>query len=248
MNAMIRTIPMLNASMACFDRIQKFLNSDARQDHRLQLITSEQTKPLAECGNTADVELREYISTVSGPSRDDAMIVAKNASFSWTADGEPVVRDISFTLARHQFCFIIGPVGSGKSTLLKGLLGETPSLKGFVYSTFPTTAYVDQTPWIQNSTVQQNILGVSTFDEPWYRQVVRACALEQDIVMMPKGHGQCCSRIPFQALMSSSYNRGKRRYIPKRRPKTKTSSCTRSLRQKGARYPRRRVFRPRRRV
>jgi hypothetical protein len=51
-------------------------------------------------------------------------------------------------------------------------------------------AYVDQTPWIQNSTIQQNILRVSTFDEPWYQQVVRACALEHDIALMPKGHGK----------------------------------------------------------
>ena len=105
------------------------------------------------------------------------MIVAQNASFSWVAGSGPIVRDVSFTLRRNQFCFIIGPVGSGKSTLLKGLLGETPSSQGFVYSSFPTTAYVDQTPWIQNGTIQQNILGVSTYDEPWYRQVVRAlCA------------------------------------------------------------------------
>ena len=102
----------------------------------------------------------------------------------------PVMRDITFNLPRHQFCFIIGPVGSGKSTLLKGLLGETPSSQGFVYSNFPSTAYVDQTPWIQNGTVQQNILGISTFDEHWYRQVVKACALEQDISLMPKGHGK----------------------------------------------------------
>ena len=196
MNTMIRTIPMLNASMACFDRIQKFLNSDARQDHRLPLNSTHITGAPVPSETSSGIELKEMESKVSvGPS-DSAMIVAQNASFSWTTGGEPVVRDASFTLSRHQFCFIIGPVGSGKSTLLKSLLGETPSSQGFVYSSFPTTAYVDQTPWIQNGTIQQNILGNSTFDEPWYRQVVRACALEQDITMMPKGHGPSFSPLP----------------------------------------------------
>jgi ABC-type bacteriocin/lantibiotic exporter with double-glycine peptidase domain len=85
--------------------------------------------------------------------------------------------------------------------LLKGLLGETPSSQGFVYSSFPSTAYVDQTPWIQNGTIQQNILGVSTFDEPWYRQVVRACALEHDIALMPKGHGKSSTSESFQRYL-----------------------------------------------
>ena len=40
MHIMISTIPMLNASMACFVRIQTFLNSDARKDHRLPLSPS----------------------------------------------------------------------------------------------------------------------------------------------------------------------------------------------------------------
>jgi ABC-type multidrug transport system fused ATPase/permease subunit len=193
MNTMIRTIPMLNASTACFDRIQKFLNSDARQDHRLPLNPTDSNEAQTPLESFEGIELKQMAPKVSEGPSDNAMIVAQNASFSWISGGEPVVRDASFTLPRHRFCFIIGPVGSGKSTLLKGILGETPSSKGFVYSSFPTTSYVDQTPWIQNGTIQQNILGISTFDEPWYRQVVRACALEQDITMLPKGHGLALS-------------------------------------------------------
>jgi ATP-binding cassette subfamily C (CFTR/MRP) protein 1 len=79
--------------------------------------------------------------------------------------------------------------------LLKGLLGETPSSQGFVYSNFPSTAYV------QNGTIQQNILGVSTFDEPWYQQVVRACALEHDIALMPNGHGKPSTSETFQRYL-----------------------------------------------
>ncbi|KAH8808808.1 putative multidrug resistance-associated protein [Xylogone sp. PMI_703] len=187
MNGMIRAIPMLNAAAACFDRIQTFLNSDSRRDHRLPL------HPPVDSGEAftsrdlqMGIELKTLIPQLS--RNQSTLMVLQNASFAWTFNGQPVVQDVSFTLSRHQFCFIIGPVGSGKSTLLKGLLGETPSSQGFVYSTFPSTSYVDQTPWIQNGTIKENIVGVSNFEKSWYMKVVRACALDQDISNMPRGH------------------------------------------------------------
>jgi ABC-type bacteriocin/lantibiotic exporter with double-glycine peptidase domain len=96
---------------------------------------------------------------------------------------------------KKQFVFIVGPVGSGKSTLLKGLLGETPSSQGFVYCKQTPIGYVDQTPWIQNGTIQQNILGVSNYEDDWYRQVIYVCALDHDISIMPKGHGKLISPV-----------------------------------------------------
>jgi ATP-binding cassette subfamily C (CFTR/MRP) protein 1 len=209
MNTMIRTIPELNASMACFTRIQTFLNSDARQDHRLPLNSFDSGSSVAVTGSTRGIELQNLTAKASDSLPNSSLIVARNASFSWAIGEEAVVRDVSFTLPRQSFCFIIGAVGSGKSTLLKGLLGETPSSEGFIYSAFPTTAYVDQTPWIQNGTIQQNILGVSTYDDPWYRQVVRACALEQDIAIMPKGHGRLLQSSHVINLTSSSNCRWK---------------------------------------
>lgn len=38
MNTLVSAIPMLNAAMACFARIESFLNSDARRDDRLPLL------------------------------------------------------------------------------------------------------------------------------------------------------------------------------------------------------------------
>lgn len=188
MNTLIRTIPALNSAMACFARIQSFLNSDARKDHRLPLHGS-----LPSSGQTSmsDIELEVFQdSSESSKGPHSPILITQNASFGWEPEGSPVVSDVSFALTNHHFCFIIGPVGSGKSTLLKGILGETPSSQGFVYSHSQSTAYVGQTPWIQNGTIQQNILGISSFEEPWYNQVVRACALEVDVAKLPKGHGK----------------------------------------------------------
>lgn len=195
MNTLIRAIPQLNSAIACFSRIQAFLNSGTRMDHRLPLNNVENLAGDQQMSaSNSDIELKN----LSPPVRleeTSPLLVIQNASFGWNPDARPDVSDVSITLLRRQFAFIIGPVGSGKSTLLKGILGETPSSQGFVYSDSRSIAYNDQTPWIQNATIQQNILGISSFEEPWYSQVIRACALELDISKLPKGHGELNSAI-----------------------------------------------------
>lgn len=187
MNTLVRTIPQINSAVACFDRIQTFMLSDARKDHRLPLAGSQSSDTTSDLSH--GIELKD-MSPMLNPS---AMIIAQNASFAWSQNARPVINDFSFTLPCSQSLFIVGPVGCGKSTLLKGLLGETPSSKGFIYAKTARTAYVEQSPWIQNGTIQDNILGPTTFDSPWYDQVVRACALEHDIAILPDGSGKLFS-------------------------------------------------------
>jgi ATP-binding cassette subfamily C (CFTR/MRP) protein 1 len=113
----------------------------------------------------------------------------RDASFAWTIGGLPIIHNVSFSIFRNRLVFIIGPVGCGKSTLLKGLLSETPSCQGFVYSGASRCSFVDQTPWIQNTTIRRNIIGPAIPDVDWYEEVLRACALDHDIAAMPDSHG-----------------------------------------------------------
>jgi ATP-binding cassette subfamily C (CFTR/MRP) protein 1 len=189
MNTLVRTIPSLNAALACLDRIENFLKSDARQDHRLPLFGTSEPEPRASPQFIEGIEL-ESLGPVSYVDANFTIIATQNASFAWTANGPPTVSNLNFNIQRHQLCFIIGPVGSGKSTLLKGLLGETPSTQGFVYSASPETAFVDQSPWVRNGTIQENILGISAFQESWYNKVIHCCGLQSDILSMPKGHSE----------------------------------------------------------
>jgi len=105
MNTLIQAIPMLNAAMACFHRIQQFLNSDARRDHRLPLNETYNDLPPA-----SGIELETLLPAIShvGPL---PIMISQNSSFGWASDQAPAVTDVSFTLNRHQYCFIIGPVG-----------------------------------------------------------------------------------------------------------------------------------------
>jgi ATP-binding cassette subfamily C (CFTR/MRP) protein 1 len=81
MNTMIRTIPMLNAANACLGRIQSFLVSDARQDHRLSLNTTLEGCKLAE--GPQGIELQEIAPNVSKFSPNTAILDVQNASFAW---------------------------------------------------------------------------------------------------------------------------------------------------------------------
>lgn len=48
-------------------------------------------------------------------------------------------------------------------------------------------AYVAQQAWIQNATLEDNILFNNKKDEDRYSSCVRACALQSDLDMLPGG-------------------------------------------------------------
>ena len=48
-------------------------------------------------------------------------------------------------------------------------------------------AYVSQQAWIQNATLQQNILFGQTLENSNYIRVIDNCALKQDFDMLPAG-------------------------------------------------------------
>ena len=47
-------------------------------------------------------------------------------------DGRPVLEDVSFEVARGEFCCLCGPNGGGKTTFLKAALGLVPLTQGTI--------------------------------------------------------------------------------------------------------------------
>lgn len=119
-------------------------------------------------------------------SRSEAIIIT-DGKFGWDTEKEPLLRGIDIRVPRTKLTMIVGPVGSGKSTLLKAMLGELPLSKGTVELSSLRVAFCDQTPWHMNGTIRESIVGVSQFDEKWYKSVIRACALEEDICQAANG-------------------------------------------------------------
>jgi len=117
-----------------------------------------------------------------------------------------VLKDLNFVIPSKALVAVTGLTGSGKSTLILGILGECRRLSGEVivkddYLSTSTLrgsermegcvlrglSYVSQTAWIQNATIRENILMGNEYIESRYNAVVKACALELDLMNMTNG-------------------------------------------------------------
>ncbi|CEJ91550.1 hypothetical protein VHEMI07252 [[Torrubiella] hemipterigena] len=180
LQVMLQRIPQLANGLTCLERIQHFLERDDRNDmrtsghqeieeRRLQTIPSDEQVPMA---------------TIA-PLADD--MIVSNGAFGWVEDA-PLLRNVNLVIPKGKLTIISGPVGSGKSTLCKALLGEILFAGGQVK--IPgngSIAYCDQQPVLTNSTVQDNIIGFSKFDELRYQRVLQVTMLNTDLLAMPLG-------------------------------------------------------------
>ncbi|XP_057963712.1 ABC transporter C family member 4 isoform X2 [Malania oleifera] len=114
-------------------------------------------------------------------------VEVEDGVFSWDDEGGDVVlKNLNFEIKKGELAAIVGTVGSGKSSFLASIFGEMHKISGKV-RVCGTTAYVAQTSWIQNGTIQENILFGLPMNRARYRQVIRACCLEKDLEMMEFG-------------------------------------------------------------
>jgi ATP-binding cassette subfamily C (CFTR/MRP) protein 1 len=163
-------------SVGCFARIQAFLEADARVDARTKMV---------EGGDSSSSSSSSHDD--SGSEKTPLAIAVRDGAFGYDRTKEPILSGINAEVPAGKFTMIVGPVGCGKSTLLKAVLGEVAVLQGSVQVVSREIAYCDQTPWHMNGTVRDSIIAFSGVDEPWYREVLRACALEQDLGQLPRG-------------------------------------------------------------
>ncbi|KAI8850822.1 P-loop containing nucleoside triphosphate hydrolase protein [Chytridium lagenaria] len=82
--------------------------------------------------------------------------------------------DIDFEIEKTTLVAIVGPVGAGKSSFLQAILGEMPKTSGTV-DIYGKIAYSPQQGWLLNTSLKDNILFGSPFDEARYKQVLAAC-------------------------------------------------------------------------
>ncbi|CDR36136.1 RHTO0S01e15060g1_1 [Rhodotorula toruloides] len=106
--------------------------------------------------------------------------------YAGAKDGRPALIDLDVDFPQRQLTVVSGPTGSGKSSLLFGLLGELKVVSGKVVLP-PAVSYAAQHPWLESLTVRENILFGYPVDEERYRAVVRVCALEKDLEVLPDG-------------------------------------------------------------
>uniref|UniRef100_A0AAA9T4V8 Uncharacterized protein n=1 Tax=Bos taurus TaxID=9913 RepID=A0AAA9T4V8_BOVIN len=115
------------------------------------------------------------------PSDGKMMVDMQDFTAFWDEESEsPTLKGISFTVRPGELLAVVGPVGAGKSSLLRALLGELPRSQGKV-SVHGRIAYVSQQPWVFPGTVRSNILFGKKYEEERYEEVIKACALEENL-------------------------------------------------------------------
>ncbi|NWU60420.1 MRP1 protein, partial [Pterocles burchelli] len=126
-------------------------------------------------------------SIIRGPVTEaEGSIVVKNATFGWSRNDPPLLNSINFTVPEGSLVAVVGQVGCGKSSLLSALLGEMDKKEGCVVVK-GSVAYVPQQAWVQNATLEDNIIFGREMNERRYKLVIEACALLPDIEILPTG-------------------------------------------------------------
>ncbi|CAH0045091.1 unnamed protein product [Clonostachys solani] len=179
LSQVFQAIPQLLSGLACLGRIQEFLACETRDDFR---------QVLSDMNRESEKEKSQATVIPNTVPDSAAPITIKNGSFGWEAD-KFVLTDINTEIPRSSLTIVVGPVGSGKSSLCKALLGEIPFRQGdVVLSTrFPHVGFCDQTAFLSNGTIRDNIIGFSPFDEERYREIIAATSLTYDFGTLPQG-------------------------------------------------------------
>ncbi|XP_046577439.1 ATP-binding cassette sub-family C member 2-like [Haliotis rubra] len=114
-------------------------------------------------------------------------IKMENASFGWDDDSsKATLKAVNLSIPERSLMAVVGHVGAGKSSLVAAVLGEIQKVKGHL-SVQGRVAYVPQQAWIQNDTLQNNILFGKPMVKQLYDKVVECCALKPDLTMLPAG-------------------------------------------------------------
>ncbi|CAK7227110.1 hypothetical protein SBRCBS47491_006458 [Sporothrix bragantina] len=177
----LQGLPSVVSAFACLDRVQDFLEKPPREDFRVPLTDNsekEKTPSQIEDGDT---------------------FVIDAASLGWGSD-KFALPDVRLSVPASKLTIVVGPVASGKSTLCKALLGEVPhhsagsSLRVDLRTpdgSLRRIGYCDQTPFLFNATIRDNIVGLAgpgaIFNEARYRQAIEASMLLPDLALLPQG-------------------------------------------------------------
>ncbi|XP_062869541.1 ATP-binding cassette sub-family C member 10 [Trichomycterus rosablanca] len=150
-----------------------------------------------------DQDFSAYYSQVS-PEDPLSAIQLTQASFSWKRPDDPrpeseagdtspsgslYLQNLNLSVKKGSLVVVVGKVGCGKSSLLAAMIGELNRCGGAVHVQGREQGFglAMQEPWIQHATVRDNILFGKDFDSGFYQTVLEACALTDDLNILPHG-------------------------------------------------------------
>lgn len=147
-------------------------------------------------------DLQAYYALVS-PEDSQTSVLLSQGTFSWqapdhpkegetetgAAEGSLQLHSLNLHITKGSLVVVVGKVGCGKSSFLAALTGELSRLSGVVYVADREAGFglASQEPWIQHASVRDNILFGKDYDPAFYQTVIEACALSDDLNVLPNG-------------------------------------------------------------
>jgi ABC-type transport system involved in cytochrome bd biosynthesis fused ATPase/permease subunit len=125
-------------------------------------------------------------SRVKTDEDDEAGLPPPVAANLEERSSQATLKNINISVQEGHLTAIVGRVGQGKTSLFDAIIGNMYKFQGTV-KMYGRVAYVPQQPWIINSSMRDNILFGSPFDEEKYYKIVHAAGLLPDIDMLPAG-------------------------------------------------------------
>ncbi|KAF4858699.1 ABC transporter atnG [Colletotrichum siamense] len=187
LSSLFQYVPMFAGAANCLQRINDFLHSPSHFDSRDQ--TSD---VMWEYGGPQDDNSEAEKSTTRADIAERHLtagdfLTIYDGAFGW-GENQWDLHNVNISIPKSQLTVITGPFASGKSTLCKALLGEVPCVKGVVKMSSGTgIGFCDQTPYLTNTTIHENIIGRNVVDDAWYKTVVWAVNLETDFERLSSG-------------------------------------------------------------
>ncbi|MCP9261935.1 ABC transporter transmembrane region family protein [Dirofilaria immitis] len=127
------------------------------------------------------------ISDEAGNRNTENAVEIREARLNWNAgESEAILKIDYFMVPKKSLVAVVGRVGTGKSSLLAAILGEMEKAEGYI-GVSGQMAVVNQQPWIQNSSLRDNIIFGKQFDRKYYDKIIEACALIKDLEILPDG-------------------------------------------------------------
>ncbi|OAA43529.1 ABC transporter [Beauveria brongniartii RCEF 3172] len=181
--ALFRSYPAAMTTLGCFERLREFL---CHEEHRDPRVLQNHVSHEGEDGQSPH-QHSLMARTEKSERQMPGIVHFDGVSLTILGSDEPVLNGINFTILPGSITALFGPTGSGKTSFIDSILGEVEISNGTLYVDDTAIALVGQSTWLPNLSLLECIVGACEYDEMWFRTVLTACHLLQDIAQLPGG-------------------------------------------------------------
>lgn len=180
--------PQFSSLYGCATRIQKYLLEPSRDDKRV-LLSSDFTVS----DSTIDADAGTTGLNGNHTIDQNLAVIFEDVVLRPAATADICLEGLRVRLKKGSLIAICGAVGTGKTTLARAILGDVTPDSGSISVSTKRIGYCAQKPWLTNASIKTMVCGPASeteVDEEWYRTVIHACGLEEDIEQLSGGDSE----------------------------------------------------------